>query len=53
MQQQIDKLVEELDLKDKIIDLMSEKIFEEGIVWENKEEVKQYFENKAKEEKYK
>ena len=35
--------------KDKIIDLMSEKIFEEGIVWENKEEVKQYFENKAKE----
>lgn len=32
-----------------IIDLMAEKIFEEGIVWENKEEVKQYFENKAKE----
>lgn len=38
-----------LEEKDKIIDLMSEKIFEEGIVWENKEEVKQYFENKAKE----
>ncbi len=35
--------------KDKIIDLMGEKIFEEGIVWENKEDVKQYFENKAKE----
>ena len=35
--------------KDKIIDLMSGKIYEEGIVWDNKEEVKQYFENKAKE----
>lgn len=35
--------------KDKIIDLMAEKIYEEGIVWDNKEEVKQYFENKAKE----
>lgn len=38
-----------LEKKDKIIDLMGEKIFEEGIVWENKEEVKQYFENKVKE----
>lgn len=38
-----------LEEKDKIIDLMAEKIFEEGIVWKNKEEVKQYFENKAKE----
>lgn len=38
-----------LEKKDKIIDLMGEKIFEEGIVWENKEEVKQYFENQAKE----
>nr|DAW06164.1 MAG TPA: hypothetical protein [Caudoviricetes sp.] len=28
---------------------MAEKIYEEGIVWDNKEEVKQYFENKAKE----
>lgn len=35
--------------KDKIIDLMAEKIYEEGIVWDNKEEVKQYFENKVKE----
>lgn len=35
--------------KDKIIDLMAEKIYEEGIVWDNKEEVKQYFGNKAKE----
>ena len=41
--------IKENQEKDKIIDLMSEKIFEEGIVWENKEEVKQYFENKAKE----
>lgn len=31
----------------KIIDLMGEKIFEEGIVWENKEDVKQYFERKV------
>ena len=38
-----------LEEKDKIIDLMAEKIFEEGIVWKNKEEVKQYFKNKAKE----
>lgn len=38
-----------LEEKDKIIDLMAEKIFEEGIVWKNKEEVKQYFENKVKE----
>lgn len=36
-----------LEKKDKIIDLMGEKIFEEGIVWENKEDVKQYFENKV------
>ena len=35
--------------KDKIIDLMAWKIFKEGIVWKNKEEAKQYFENKAKE----
>lgn len=39
-----------LEKKEKIIDLMSEKIYQEGIVWDNKEEVKQYFENKAKEE---
>lgn len=32
--------------KDKIIDLMGEKIFEEGVIWENKEDVKQYFERK-------
>ena len=38
-----------LEEKEKIIDLMSEKIYKEGIVWDNKEEVKQYFENKAKE----
>ena len=38
-----------LEEKEKIIDLMAEKIYEEGIVWNNKEEVKQYFENKVKE----
>lgn len=44
------KLIREyISKKDKIIDLMAEKIFEEGIVWDNKEDVKQYFENKAKE----
>lgn len=32
-----------------IIDLMAEKIFEEGIIWDNKEEIKQYFKNKARE----
>nr|DAE21097.1 MAG TPA: hypothetical protein [Siphoviridae sp. ctRCE13] len=45
----IEKALSMLEEKDKIIDLMSEKIFEEGIVWDNKEEVKQYFKNKAKE----
>lgn len=46
-----DNLKEESEQKDKIIDLIAEKIFEEGIVWKNKEEVKQYFKNKAKEVK--
>lgn len=45
------KKLGEIIKKDKIIDLMAEKIYEEGIVWDNKEEVKQYFENKAKEVK--
>lgn len=52
-QDAIETVLPMIEEKDKIIDLMSEKIFEEGIVWENKEEVKQYFENKAKEEKNK
>ncbi len=45
---------EERDRKDYIIarqkkqiDLMAEKIFQEGIVWDDKEEVKQYFERKV------
>lgn len=33
--------------KDEEIDLMAEKIFQEGIVWDDKEEVKQYFKSKA------
>lgn len=37
----------ECEKKDKIIDEMAEKIFEEGIVWENKEDVKQYFKRKV------
>ena len=45
----IETVLKLLEKKDKIIDLMGEKIFEEDIVWENKEEVKQYFENEAKE----
>lgn len=45
----IETVLKLLEKKDKIIDLMGEKIFEEGIVWENKEEVKQYYENEAKE----
>jgi len=45
----IETVLSMLEEKDKIIDLMAEKIYEEGIVWDNKEEVKQYFENKAKE----
>ena len=37
----------QLKKKDKMIDLIGEKIFEEGIVWENKEDVKQYYERKV------
>ena len=37
----------QLKKKDKMIDLMGEKIFGEGIVWENKEDVKQYYERKV------
>lgn len=44
------KLKTELKKKDKMIDLMGEKIFEEGIVWENKEDVKQYYERKVENE---
>ena len=52
------KLKEELDLKNKIINLMSEQfagltIFDidkdEPLILYDKEEIKQYFENKAKE----
>lgn len=45
----IETVLSMLEEKEKIIDLMAEKIYEEGIVWNNKEEVKQYFENKVKE----
>lgn len=45
----VQKIKEIIEQKDKIIDLMAGKIFKEGIVWKNKEEAKQYFENKAKE----
>lgn len=43
----IETVLSMLKGKDKQIDLMAEKIFDEGIVWEDKEEVKQYFERKA------
>lgn len=46
---ELETVLSMLEERDKIIDLMAEKIYEEGIVWDNKEEVKQYFENKAKE----
>lgn len=42
-------LIRKSQKKDEIINLMAEKIFEEGIVWENEEEVKKYFENKIEE----
>ena len=44
---ELETVLSMLEERDKIIDLMAEKIYEEGIVWDNKEEVKQYFENKA------
>ena len=31
----------------KIIDEMANKIFEEGVIWESKEEVKKYYERKV------
>lgn len=43
-------LNKQLKNKDKIIDLMAEKIFREGIVWDDKEEVKQYFKSKVEKE---
>ena len=49
------ELNKEIELEDKIIDLMSEDIYNYQIecnrYFKDKEEVKQYFENKAKEEK--
>lgn len=41
------KQEEEIVKQNKIINLMSEKIFEEGIVWDNKEEVIDYFRKKV------
>lgn len=46
----IETVLSMLEEKDKTIDLMANKIFEEGIVWESKEEVKQYFERKVENE---
>ena len=43
----IETVLNLLEKKDKIIDLMGEKIFEEGIVWENKEDAKLYYERKV------
>lgn len=45
----MDKIHDNL-MKDEIIDLMAEKIFQEGIVWDDKEDVKQYFKSKAEKE---
>ena len=39
-QEQLEKIVKQ----NKIIDEMANKIYEEGIIWKNKEDVKQYFE---------
>lgn len=47
--QDIETALSIIEKQERVIDLMAEKIYEEGIVWDNKEEVKQYFENKAKE----
>lgn len=38
---------EEITKQNKVINLMSEKIYEEGIVWDNKEEVIGYFRKKV------
>ena len=47
----IHRLEKIMNQKDKQIDLMAEKIFEEGIVWKDKEEVKQYFKELSEERK--
>lgn len=49
-EQSIDTVLNMLKEKDKEIDLMAEKIFQEGIVWDDKEEVKQYFKSKVEKE---
>ena len=48
---QITILLNLLEKKDKIINEMANKIFEEGIIWKSKKEVKQYFERKLEEAK--
>ncbi len=45
--QYIDQLEQENNKQNKIIDEMADKIYEEGIIWDNKEQVKQYFEKKV------
>ncbi len=47
--QYIDQLEQENNKQNKIIDEMADKIYEEGIIWDNKEQVKQYFEKKVEE----
>lgn len=46
----IDILLNLLETQSKQIDLMATKIYEEGIIWDNLEEVKSYFKKKASEE---
>ena len=41
-----EKLVDIVKKQDKVIDEMAKKIYEEGIVWENEEDVKKYFERR-------
>ena len=43
----IEELEQKNRKKDKIIDEMTNKIFEEGVVWDSKKEVQQYFEKKV------
>ena len=45
----INDYIENDNKQNKIIDEMTNKIYEEGIIWKNKEEAKQYFEKKVEE----
>nr|DAQ49116.1 MAG TPA: hypothetical protein [Caudoviricetes sp.] len=50
LEKEAQKYFEEIIKQARVIDLMAEKIFQEGIIWDDKEDVKQYFKSKTEKE---